>query len=40
MIHLWRGRTMAEIDREAGQIGSVTQRLKNMTKSLIQSEAT
>lgn len=36
LIGLWRGHTLAEIDRDAGQIGNASQRLKNMTKNLIR----
>ena len=36
LICLWRGRTLAEMDRDDGQIGSAARRLKNMVKSLIQ----
>lgn len=36
LVHLWRGSTLAEIDRDDGQIGSSGQRLKNMVTSLIR----
>lgn len=36
LICLWRGSTPAEIDRRTGQIGGAAQRLKRMTRSLIQ----
>ena len=36
LLCLWRGSTLAEIDRRDGQIGSASQRLKRMTTSLIQ----
>lgn len=34
LICLWRGRTLMEMDRDAGQIGSTWRRLQGMVKSL------
>lgn len=34
LICLWRGRTLAEMDRDAGRIGSARQRLQDMVRGL------
>jgi len=36
LINLWRGRTLSELDREAGQLGSAWRRFQHMAKSLIR----